>query len=106
MEQKLKAKLTDDIYITEQATPLYSRLQKKYSGLCGSEYLDGSVPFGEKDPITGLRNESITNLTFDSGSFDFILSFDVFEHGPSPRDGLKGLGRRMVHFRPPLKRIR
>lgn len=82
LEEKLGAKLDDTIYITEQATPLYSHLESKYTKLNGSEYLGDKVPYGEIDLTTGLRNESITKLSFESDIFDYILSFDVFEHIP------------------------
>src|SRR5690554_1000038 len=35
LEQKLKAKKSDSIYITEQLTPLYTQLKRKYSDLIG-----------------------------------------------------------------------
>ena len=82
LEEKLKARLNDKIYITEQSTPLYSYLQNKYTRLYGSEYLGDKVPLGKIDLTTGIRNESITKLSFKSEFFDFILSFDVFEHIP------------------------
>jgi hypothetical protein len=34
------------------------------------------VPYGSLDE-RGIRNESITRLSFDNDSLDFILSFDV-----------------------------
>lgn len=67
------------VYITEQCTPMFSALSRRHPGLIGSEYLGDRVPLGESTP-EGLRNESVTQLTFPSSSFDFILSFDVLEH--------------------------
>jgi SAM-dependent methyltransferase len=82
LEEKLNARPNVQIYVTEQSTPLYSYLQNKYTRLYGSEYLGDGLPFGEIDLATGIRNESVTRLSFESDSFDFILSFDVFEHIP------------------------
>ena len=82
LEQRLRAKRSDSIYITEQYTPLYAHLKTKYASLVGSEYLGEKIPFGQIDEASGVRNESISKLTFPSSSFDYILSFDVFEHVP------------------------
>ena len=30
----------------------------------------------------GIRNEDLTNLTFENAEFDLVLSFEVFEHIP------------------------
>lgn len=68
------------IYLTEQVTQLYAVLAKRYSKLQGSEYLGSDVPLGEV--ANGVRNESLTELTFDSGSFSGVLSFECFEHIP------------------------
>jgi SAM-dependent methyltransferase len=49
--------------------------------LVGSEYIGDKIPYGKKS-ASGIRNESITSLTWLDESFDYILSFDVFEHVP------------------------
>lgn len=67
-----------EIYITEQATPLYRWLKKRHPNLVGSEYFGNEVPFGSRK--NGIRNEDLTALTFADNSFDHILSFDVLEH--------------------------
>jgi hypothetical protein len=72
----------DEIYLTEQTTPMYRWLTQRYSRVTGSEYLGQAVPFGELDD-RGLRNESLTRLSFPDGHFDHLLSFDVLEHIPS-----------------------
>lgn len=69
------------IYVTEQITPLYKWLHSQYPLTVGSEYLGESLPWGEADSH-GVRNESVTRLTFPDNSLDHILSFDVFEHVP------------------------
>lgn len=82
LEEYLKADTDDAIFLNEQTTLLYSHLKSKYPRLLGSEYLGRSIPFGEVDARTGVRNESLANLSFDDESFRCILSFDVFEHIP------------------------
>lgn len=68
------------IYLTEQGTALYDIMRTQYPNLSGSEYLGAVCPLGEES--NGLRNEDLTQLTFDDESFDFVLSFDVMEHVP------------------------
>jgi tetratricopeptide (TPR) repeat protein len=72
------------IYLTEQVTPLYDYFNLNFSNIVGSEYLEDKIPYGSltKD---GIRNESLTELTFKNNQFDFILSFDVLEHIPDYR---------------------
>ena len=66
------------IYITEQTTSLFKRLQSHHPQLTGSEYLGDSLPWGAYR--NGIRNEDMTRLSFTDESFDLILSFDVLEH--------------------------
>ena len=78
-ELLLQPAATANIYVTEQTTPLFRRLKKDYPETIGSEYLDENTLPGKKNR-RGIRNESLTSLTFSENQFDFILSFDVFEH--------------------------
>lgn len=71
----------DVIYLTEQITPMFSWFQNNYPNVIGSEYLGNTVPRGTTNS-QGIRNESISDLTFPDAQFDYILSFDVFEHVP------------------------
>jgi GT2 family glycosyltransferase/SAM-dependent methyltransferase/glycosyltransferase involved in cell wall biosynthesis len=68
------------IYLMEQVTPLYAWLRTRFPRLVGSEYLGERVPRGAS--LDGIRNEDATRLTFADGSWDYVLSFDVFEHVP------------------------
>ncbi|MBF0564175.1 MAG: class I SAM-dependent methyltransferase [Nitrospirae bacterium] len=76
------------IYITEQTTPLYNWFSKNYTHICGSEYLGDCITFGSYNG-EGIRNENITKLSFPDAEFDYILSFDVFEHIPDYKKALK-----------------
>lgn len=73
--------LNDDIYITEQVTPFFKYLAEKYPNLTGSEYLAEKCSFGDK--VDGIRNETMSDLTFDDASFDHVLSFECLEHIPN-----------------------
>ncbi len=89
LERNLGCRRDSLIYITEQTTPLYQHLHKHYRHVIGSEYFGDRVPYGSNDPVTGLRNESVTKLTFADNSFDYLLSFDVFEHVPDYTTALR-----------------
>lgn len=89
LERNLGCRRDSHIYITEQTTPLYQHLHRRYPNVIGSEYFGDRLPYGSNDPVTGIRNESITKLTFADNSFDHLLSFDVFEHLPDCTDALR-----------------
>lgn len=74
------------IYMTEQTTRLYRLFKENYPATIGSEFLGDDVPPGQAN-AKGVRNESVTSLSFADNSLDFILSFDVFEHVPDYRKG-------------------
>lgn len=75
------------IYITEQTTSLYKLFKRSFLNVCGSEYLEDSVKYGSCNR-KGIRNEDLTRLSFTSNQFDFVLSFDVFEHIPNYKKAL------------------
>jgi len=72
---------TAKIYLTEQVTPLYKYIKQQFQLTIGSEYLGNNLAQGFVDD-RGIRNESLTSLSFKEGQFDFLLSFDVLEHIP------------------------
>lgn len=86
-EQACGVQKDDSIYITEQVSPLFKALSQHYPNLVGSEYLGDEVVLGSID-ARGIRNESLTNLSFEDGSFDHIMSFDVLEHVPDYRQAV------------------
>lgn len=92
LEETLGAQRRDSVYIAEQVTPLYEMLKKRFPKLVGSEYLGDTIEFGKTNE-RGVRNESITKLTFADNSFRFVLNFDVLEHIPNPEDGLREIYR-------------
>lgn len=80
-EQICRPGMGDAIYLTEQKTPLYKWFGDVYRNVTGSEYFGDRLPFGKMD-ATGIRNETLTDLTFSDCQFGHILTFDVFEHIP------------------------
>jgi SAM-dependent methyltransferase len=86
-EEVLRPGLDDTIYVTEQCSRLYKWLHRHYPRVTGSEYLGDSAKPGTSNK-QGIRNESVTGLSFPDGSFNHILSFDVFEHVPDYRVAL------------------
>jgi len=72
------------LYITEQTTPMYQWFNGTFAKVAGSEFL-GSDCLSGSENTKGIRHEDLTNLSFSDGQFDFVLSFDVFEHIPNYR---------------------
>ena len=87
-EQECQPNYDSQIYITEQTTPIYNWFNNNYNHVYGSEYLGNSISYGSSND-GGIRNEDITKLSFSDAKFDYILSFDVFEHIPSYKEALK-----------------
>ena len=70
------------VYLHEQITSFYDWAQRSLAAdVVGSEYLGPDVPAGAV--IDGIRHEDALALTFADGSFDVIISQEVFEHVPS-----------------------
>jgi len=80
MDMELSPYIEADIYVTEQVTPMFSYLQKKFPAIMGSEYLGDNLAPGEIK--NGIRHEDMTDLSFANNSFDHYLSFECFEHIP------------------------
>lgn len=80
-EQVLRPEHHSVIYITEQTTPLYQHLRRRYPNVIGSEFLSDEHTPGEID-AQGLRHEDFTRLSFQDAELGYILTFDVLEHVP------------------------
>ena len=72
------------IYATEQSSPLYLYLRKRFPFLQGSEFVQDTALMSENS-AKRLQHEDLTRLSFSTESFDAILSFDVLEHIPDYR---------------------
>jgi SAM-dependent methyltransferase len=101
----------ESVYITEQVTALYKFLVAKHPKVIGSEFLGASIPRGSFD-TKGVRNEDLTNLTFENDTFEAVLSFECLEHMPDFISGMKEVARVLkpggrfmwsVPFRPDLE---
>lgn len=68
------------VYLYEQVTLVFKELQKHLGTECvtGSEYISTDLKSGTV--INGIRHEDAENLSFADGSFDVVVSCDVFEH--------------------------
>ena len=71
-----------EIYLMEQASPLYHFLKARFPRLVGSEHLGEQVPLGNLNS-DGVRNEDATHLSFKTESLDAVVSLDVLEHVPN-----------------------
>lgn len=89
-EELCKPTVNSQVYITEAITPLYQVLKQRYPETVGSEFVEGREP-GEVFEVLGheVMVEDVTRLSFQAGRFDAILSFDVLEHVPDPKQALK-----------------
>jgi glycosyltransferase involved in cell wall biosynthesis len=77
-EKEFSPKESDKIYLTENLTELFNRMWSKFPNLIGSEFVSSLATSGEL--YDGVRHEDIENLSFDSNSFNFVISCDVLEH--------------------------
>lgn len=87
-----KPKTGASIYLTEQTTLLYNWFKKNFPDVIGSEYLGDTVSYGSCNN-DGIRNETLARLSFMNEAFDYILSFDVFEHIPNYKKALTECSR-------------
>ncbi len=68
----------DNIYITEFVTPFYKYLRTKFNNITGSEFLGDNIKSGTI--VNGILHEDLCNLSFESCTFDIVISLDVLEH--------------------------
>lgn len=81
-----------EIYITEQVTPIFKYFKTKYPEAIGSEFLGDRYPFGSINE-NGVRNETLTALSFPDKSFDILIALDVFEHMPDYKSAFRECAR-------------
>lgn len=90
----------ESIYLTEQTTRLYQFVRERWPQASGSEYFEDSMRQRLTDHLKhlvsereNLRKEDVTDLSFESGSLDVVISCDVLEHVPDYRQALAEFGR-------------
>jgi SAM-dependent methyltransferase len=93
------------IYLTEQLTPLYRSLLRRYPTLIGSEFVPDLTERESAtlrlasyldDPAATIRHEDVCSLTMASESIELIGSFDVLEHVPDYHHALHEFFRVLV----------
>lgn len=87
LERNLSLSSSAVIYATEQVTPLFAALKRRFPHIMGSEFLNDGTARGRVNN-KGIRNEDMTCLTFPSGELDAVLSFECLEHIPNYRAAL------------------
>lgn len=97
-EQFCKPNKNDGVYLTEQLSPLYQWLVKNYPNSVGSEFVTASIwrnkiRFKIKLFPRKLNHQDLTDLTYPDEHFNFVLSFDCFEHIPDYTQALSEIFR-------------
>ncbi len=81
------------IYLTEQATSVFAAFSERLDSyeVVGSEFLGVDIAGGTiRD---GIRHEDIEQLSFETASYDFLVSNDVLEHVNDPLAALREMRR-------------
>ncbi len=97
-ETLFKPQLRDKIYMTEQVSLLAKWMNNKYDNVVGSEYFENDTLMHKIKllvkyfPIR-IQHQDLTKLNFNSGIFNYVLSFDCFEHIPHYKKALKEVFR-------------
>lgn len=88
------------IHLTEQASPLFIALRRRFPGLAGSEFqpslakrLKLSAWLWRQRAWSWVRHGDATALCFADASLDAILCLDVLEHVPDFRAALREFAR-------------
>lgn len=91
LDQEFAPSPDSQIYITEQVTPLFEILNRRFANVVGSEFLGPDLDGGFVSD--GVRHEDVQTLSFPDLSFDLVLSFDVLEHVPFPQQAFQEIHR-------------
>lgn len=77
--------------VFECLTPLYPFLEERLPGLVGSEYLGDDLVSGQvlDTPRGKVRHESLLAPSFEDGSLELVMHFDVLEHVPDMDKALR-----------------
>lgn len=95
LEDLAASGLLNDVRIYEAAFagPFKRRLQH-LPHYVSSYFFEEVTPGESKD---GIRCEDLTQLTFDSGSFDLVITSDIFEHVFNAQQAFKEIYRVLDH---------
>ena len=97
---RLSLSASSRIYVAERVTPSYEILKTRFPQTIGSEYLGANFTPGQKRLwMKGnfmVRHEDITNISFDTNTFDLVLTQDVFEHIPNFVDAFAECNRVLI----------
>lgn len=91
MLQEVRPPLASRIYLTEFVTGYPALLARRFPLTTGSEYL--GPEHGPGQLVDGVPHEDLQALSFEDGSLDVILSFDVLEHVPDERMAFSEMAR-------------
>ena len=72
------------IYLAEALTPTFAYLSRNYKSVIGSEFFGQEAKSGESYAFQGksILHQDLTQLSFNSESFDVVITHHVFEHIP------------------------
>jgi SAM-dependent methyltransferase len=92
--------LQGEVYLTEQASPLYLALRRNSWRLHGSEYGIGPLQrlrltawLWRHGAFALVRQRDVTTLDFRDASIDAVLTLDVLEHVPDYRQAIGEFAR-------------
>ena len=82
-------KSKNKMFLPEHRTPLYGILKTSQPNLDirSSEFFGEKVERGKVGSL-GIRNEDLTQLTYQNGEFDIAVCLEVLEHVPDYREAL------------------
>lgn len=97
LRRRIGSDLPRKVYVAEQTTPQYRRLQQIFPSVVGSEYLGPEYRSGDVHihwrRLNRVRHEDLTKLSFPDREFDLVITQDVFEHVPDYVQAFRELAR-------------